>query len=123
MTDGGCDGASVSDGPAPMAGATVETDFVEWYRAAWPRVVRAVVLFTGDPDDAADIAAEACARAFARWDGPDQPADPMTWVVVVALNLAKKQWRREALGRPERVWDGKRSVGLVSRKAVSSRNL
>ena len=74
-------------------------DFSGWYEAAWPRIVRAVTVYLGSPSDAADIAAEAATRALARWDGPDRPADPTTWAIVVAINLAKRRGRRDQRGR------------------------
>lgn len=97
---------------APPGALGDDGGFAAWYADAWPRLVRAVVLFTGDGDDAPDIAAEACARVLVRWDGPTRPEDPTRWAVAVALNLAKKQWRRAQQDRPERLWDGKRSAGL-----------
>lgn len=76
-----------------------EDDFSAWYAAAWPRVVRAVAVFLGSTHDAPDIAADACARALARWDGDDRPADPTTWTIIVAINLAKRRGAREQRGR------------------------
>lgn len=74
-------------------------DFSAWYAGAWPRVVRAVAVYLGDPTEAADIAADATARALARWDGGDRPGDPTTWTIVVAINLAKRRGAREQRGR------------------------
>ncbi len=68
-----------------------ELDFAYWYERAWPRIVRAVVVFTSEPDTAPDIAAEACARALDRWE---TISDPTRWSISVALNLAKREWRR-----------------------------
>ena len=74
-------------------------DFSAWYAAAWPRVVRAVAVYLGDQHDAVDVAADACARTLARWDGADRPGDPTTWTIVVAINLAKRRGAREQRGR------------------------
>lgn len=101
---------TVSDLPA-----LAPDDFAVWYEAAWPRLVRAVALFTGDLDAAADLAADACAKALSRWDGPSRPADPTKWATVVAINLAKADWRRSSRQRPERTWDGRKSVDLAAR--------
>ena len=65
-----------------------DDDLSAWYATAWPRVVRAVAVYLGQTGDAADIAAEATARTFRRWDGADRPDDPTTWTIVVAINLA-----------------------------------
>jgi RNA polymerase sigma-70 factor (ECF subfamily) len=84
-------------GPRGLVG---DDGFDGWYRQAWPRVVRAVAVYLGRrPDDAVDLAAEAVARTFARWAGPDRPDDPTTWTIVVAVNLAKRTGAREQRGR------------------------
>lgn len=80
-------------------------DFTSWYEAAWPRVVRAVSVFTGAPGEAADIAAEAVTRVFERWQSPARPADPTTWTIVVAINLAKRRGQRDRRGRELSVVD------------------
>lgn len=97
--------------PAETATDVIESgdDFAMWYAATWPRVVRAVAVFTGDRSGAPDIAAEAFAKALERWDLPSRPADPTAWTVAVAVNLAKRRWRRERL-HPSALWDGPRSV-------------
>jgi RNA polymerase sigma-70 factor (ECF subfamily) len=92
-------------------------DFAGWYRATWPRVVRAVSAFTGDRTEAPDIAAEAFTRALERWSSPARPSDPTAWVVVVAINLAKKRWRRARRDRmlpvePRSLYLGEADVDL-----------
>lgn len=110
--DGG-DGEAVVEVPTRLVpGDPDRTAFEDWYRVAWPRVVRAVAVFTCDVERAADASAEAFTRAWQRWDGPSRPADPTTWTIVVAINQAKRNGRRDARWRPERSWDGRRSVGL-----------
>lgn len=69
--------------------------FEDWYAESWPRILRAVVLFTNNSDDAPDLASEACTRAFARWETGSGLSDPTAWTVVVALNLAKGRGRAE----------------------------
>lgn len=91
--------------------------------------------FTGDHDLAADITADAYSRALERWSSPRRPADPTSWVVVVALNLAKRQWRgraREALrAEVDRsvelgaldfdVWNAVRRLSPRNREAIALR--
>lgn len=75
-----------------------ESDFEDWYRQAWPRVVRAVEAFSGERIHSTDIAADAMAQALGRWNSPDRPHEPTAWTVAVALNLARRRhsrWRRE----------------------------
>lgn len=88
-----------------------DDDFAIWYQATWPRVVRAVAVYAGDRSGAPDLAAEAFARALERWDLPSKPADPTAWTVAVAINLAKRRWRRD-LRQPWTLWDGRRSAEL-----------
>lgn len=111
-------------------------DFSAWYEAAWPRIVRAVTVYLGRSSDAADIAAEAATRALSRWDGPDRPADPTTWAIVVAINLAKRRGQRDQRGReltPDHpvavelgatdldVWDAVQGLAPREREAVALR--
>lgn len=100
----------MNDDPAGTS-PTADLTFDEWYREAWPRVLRAVALFAGPASDPGDIAAEACARAYAAWD-ERRPADPTPWTVTVAFNLAKRRWRRTAAASPERLWDGRTAEHL-----------
>jgi RNA polymerase sigma-70 factor (ECF subfamily) len=74
-----------------MHDATVGTpDRVELvYRAEWPRMWRALLGFTGDPDVASDALSEAFARALARDDIRDLPA----WLWRVSFRLAAHELR------------------------------
>ncbi len=65
----------------PRAPATVESVF----RAEAPRMWRALVLHTGDPDRASDVVAEAFAQALGRGD---EVRDPSAWVWKTAFLLA-----------------------------------
>jgi RNA polymerase sigma factor (sigma-70 family) len=81
-----------------VPGATVPGDahdFAAWYRASAPRIVRALAVDTGDPQLAADVAAEACVELLVRWDRRP-PDDPSAWAMKVAFNLLRRHRRREA---------------------------
>jgi RNA polymerase sigma-70 factor (ECF subfamily) len=82
-------GAEVVAGPAADR-------FEDWYRATWPALVRTMAVFCGDGERATDVAAEAFARAYATWDGPDRPRHPTAWTYAVAFNVAKRQGARRS---------------------------
>lgn len=70
-----------------------ETDFEAWYETVNRRLVASLAALTHEPELAHDLAAEAMARCLARWDRR-RPANSTAWTFRVALNLAKRHWRR-----------------------------
>jgi len=70
-------------------------DFENLCRAEYAAVVRAAYLITGDPEEAADVAQEAFARAYERWSSVSRLDQPGAWVQRVAINLAISWWRRQ----------------------------
>jgi RNA polymerase sigma factor (sigma-70 family) len=76
-------------------------DFTAFYLATFPRVRRSLALSLGEPELAEDAAAEAMARALARWPSVRRHASPSAWVHTVALNLVRSTLRRRRL---ERSW-------------------
>lgn len=95
-------------------------EFEPWYRREHDVLVRALWSITGDRDVAVDIAAEAFSRALERWDRVGVMASPGGWTRQVAVNLARRRFRRAALeravlrrGRPvEVVVDDQRDLDL-----------
>lgn len=76
-----------------------EHGFEGWYADVWPRLVRfARAQAGGDASEAAEVAAEAMARAYERWDA-GALQDPTPWVYTVSLNLLRRRARRRALER------------------------
>jgi RNA polymerase sigma factor (sigma-70 family) len=73
-------------------------DFAEWYQAIAPRLV-ASLAFTVTSEEAADCAAEACAKAYERWDRVGAMNNPDGWTFTVALNLARRRGRRRSTER------------------------
>ena len=67
-----------------------ETAFESMRRCAY----RAAYRLLGERATAEDVAAEALARAFARWSSVSDHAEP--WVITVATNLALDVGRRRA---------------------------
>ncbi|RMI14094.1 sigma-70 family RNA polymerase sigma factor [Cellulomonas triticagri] len=74
-------------------------EFAAWYAAELPRTHRALTLAVGDAGIAEEAAAEAFARALARWDRVARMERPAAWVYTVALNEVRRSWRRAQLER------------------------
>lgn len=69
-------------------------DFDAFFFAELPVVLRLAQRMTGDRTAAEDVAAEAFARAFARWDRVGPLEHRAAWVLRVASNLAIDPARR-----------------------------
>lgn len=68
----------------------------------FPRAQRLAQRILGDPDAAEDVAAEAMARAYARWQQLENAPWRDGWVLKVTANLAIDATRRKRplIGRP-----------------------
>jgi len=69
-------------------------DFDDFYEAHHHRLATSAYLLTGSRNDAEDIAQEALARAYERWDRVRRMDSPVGYVYRIALNLSRKRWRR-----------------------------
>lgn len=70
------------------------------YRAHHRDVLRYAALMLRDPDDAADVAADAFTRAFAAWrDGRGPTGRPLPWLLVITRRLVLDRYRRRRLVR------------------------
>jgi RNA polymerase sigma-70 factor, ECF subfamily len=74
-------------------------DFDHFYSVAARRVVRHAYALTGNIADAQEIAQEAFARAWQRWDSVRDCDSPEAWVRRVATNLATSRFRRDRTAR------------------------
>ncbi len=83
-----------------MSGHDHDDGFEEAFDELFPRAVRLAIRLLGDRAAAEDVAAEAMARAYARW--PKVSALPYRdgWLLKVTTNLAIDRLRR----RPPEVW-------------------
>lgn len=63
-------------------------------RREHPRLVAAVTAYTGDGELARECAQEALGRACARWGRVREMERPGGWLLVVAMNLAKRRLGR-----------------------------
>ncbi|HUW01271.1 MAG TPA: sigma-70 family RNA polymerase sigma factor [Acidimicrobiales bacterium] len=72
----------------------MKLDIEPWYRATRPTLVDAVARAVADTDVADDAVDEAFARAVARWDRVADLESPTGWVYTVAVNAARRTFRR-----------------------------
>jgi RNA polymerase sigma-70 factor, ECF subfamily len=75
-------------------GTGVADDFDAFYAASYHRVLKQLVLVTGELAEAEDVVQEAFARASVRWERLRRYELPEAWVRRVALNLAAQAARR-----------------------------
>src|SRR5260221_14642808 len=79
--------------PETDAGATT-TIFDDVYPSLYRSAYRVAFRLLGGREEAADLAQEACARAYARWNKVGGYDHPEAWVARVAGNLAIDHLRR-----------------------------
>ncbi len=80
-------------------GPVVPVTFAELFVEEHPRLVAMVLAMTGDRGLAEDVAQEALARAYRRWDVVATYDRPGAWVRRVALNLTSSARRRRGSER------------------------
>jgi RNA polymerase sigma-70 factor, ECF subfamily len=83
----------------PMTLETRVIDFDQFYGATARRLVRHAYALTGNLADAQDVAQEAFARAWQRWESVRAYDSPEAWVRRVATNLATSRFRRDRTAR------------------------
>jgi RNA polymerase sigma-70 factor, ECF subfamily len=92
-------GSTVESASRATRPDTAVPAFDEFYEAAAVRVVRHAYALTGNIADAQDVAHEAFARAWQRWDAVRGCDSPEAWVRRVATNLAVSSRRRDRVAR------------------------
>lgn len=68
--------------------------YTEFYEGTWHRVLTYLYAVSGDRSTAQDLAQEAYARAWQRWDTVGEYADPEAWVRTVGYRLCLNRWRK-----------------------------
>jgi RNA polymerase sigma-70 factor (ECF subfamily) len=91
--------ASTSDERWSLTADAGTVGFDDFYGATAMRLVRYTYALTGNIADAQDIAQEAFARAWQRWDSVRGLDSPEAWVRRVATNLATSRFRRDRTAR------------------------
>jgi len=100
-----------------MAGSDLEADFTAFFEAEYGRLFQSLYLISGNRADAEDLAQEAMARAFERWDRVRAAATPSGYVFQIAFNLHRSMLRRAT--RALRV--GRRAVASAEPNAGQTR--
>ena len=80
-----------------MSERATHSGFEDFFRAEYPRTVKALYLLTGSLAEAEDLAQEALARAYERWDRVAVMESPGGYVYRTAVNLNRKRLRRLAV--------------------------
>jgi RNA polymerase sigma factor (sigma-70 family) len=68
--------------------------FEEFFRAEYGRLYRTLVLMVGDRSEAEDVAQEAMARVYERWERVRLAYSPAAYTYRTAFNLNRKRLRR-----------------------------
>lgn len=71
-----------------------EEEFVEFYRAYWPRLVAALAWSLPTGEDPRDVAQEAMTRAFEHWGAVRAHPRPEAWLFLTAYRFAGRVRRR-----------------------------
>jgi RNA polymerase sigma factor (sigma-70 family) len=71
--------------------------FEGFFADEYPRLVRALYLLSGGLAEAEDVAQEALARAYERWDRIRRMESPVGYLYRIAMNLHRRRLRRQAL--------------------------
>jgi RNA polymerase sigma factor (sigma-70 family) len=95
---------------AAEADAGVELRFEDFFRSTYPRLAQAGLLLTGDRAEAEDLAQEAMARAFERWDRVREMDEPEGYVYRTAMNMHRKRLRKAAVLDRLRLWERPRGM-------------
>jgi RNA polymerase sigma factor (sigma-70 family) len=72
------------------------SSYEEFFRSTFPKVRVAIARIVG-PEGGEDLAIEALARAYARWNAVEKMEYPGAWVTRVGVNLALDQVRRKEI--------------------------
>ena len=74
-----------------------DLDFEAFFDAEYERLLRTMYLLSHDLEEARDLAQEAMARAFERWDRVRSAERPSAYLYRVAFNLRRSALRRAAV--------------------------
>ena len=81
----------------PVADIDEPVDFEGFFHSEYPRLVKSLYLTTSDLLEAEELAQEAMARVFERWDRVRAMDAPGGYLYRTALNLNRKRLRRLAV--------------------------
>lgn len=72
-----------------------QPEFDAFYRRSKDTCFRAVLASVGNTSEADDLLAEAYTRAWQKWDIVRAHPAPEAWIVLVAMNLHRDNWRSD----------------------------
>jgi RNA polymerase sigma factor (sigma-70 family) len=75
-------------------GGAESVEFETFFAREYGRLFRTLVLVSDSEAEAEDLAQEAMARAWERWDRVRQTESPVSYVYRIALNLNRRRLRR-----------------------------
>jgi RNA polymerase sigma-70 factor (ECF subfamily) len=81
-----------------VTGRRANADFNTFFEAEYERLFQAMYLMCRNKSDAEDLAQEAMARAFERWDRVLAVQSPIGYVFQIAFNLHRSWLRRAERG-------------------------
>ncbi len=87
---------AVAEATLPRRPATPPPAFDEFFRAEYPRMLRAMYLVCGNRAEAEEVAQDAFVRAFERWELVVRAENRPGYVYRIALNLYRSKLRRAA---------------------------
>jgi RNA polymerase sigma-70 factor, ECF subfamily len=79
--------------------AAGDNTFEYWFQREYSRVLGSLILATGNRDVAEEATAEAFARAYEKWERVGAMASPVGWIYTVALNVARRKFKRQTMER------------------------
>ena len=96
--------------------------FASFFEAEYDRLYRTLLLLVGDRTEADDLAQEAMARVYERWDRVRAMESPAGYAYTVAFNLRRRGLRRLRLWR-QRVGPGEVATPPVTETIESRRDV
>lgn len=88
-------------------------DYDSWYRTEYPRVLAAVAVVCGaSASRVEDATTDAFVKALERWDTVSDMDSPTGWVTRVAINKARRSFRRA--GRMRELLNAQRITAVFS---------
>jgi len=81
----------------PVPAVDARAAFEDFFRAEYRSVVRALVIVAGSPAAAEELALEAFARSYERWDRVQGMASPAGYVYRAAINAHRSLLRRASV--------------------------
>ncbi len=92
-----CAESGVSSMNSDSTADEAENSFAIWYQAEYGSLLRTLILAIGDTDAATEAASEAFTRALQNWSRVSMMGSPTGWTYTVALNMARRSFRRARL--------------------------